>query len=239
MGVFLEKSFPYTIIPHSPCTESMGSVRSYLNTLLSSDVGVQETLHWTAGVGGPFCNLLGLLVARMEVEDFTKAIEVTRVHVPDPADVEVNLFLRDVYDFFVNNRPILSSIQGLQESVHRSVVELTEARAALARQRPARRIVRRVGGAGAGAGDHFAIYGRWVDLNSLVFILWALTTLEHHPDCNDKTQQAPETARRPGLKQPIRLADVVANFQILGVSISTSSMQASGVLRYRRGVRRW
>jgi hypothetical protein len=50
-------------------------------------------------------------------------------------DVEVNLFLRDVYDFFANNRPILSSIQGLQESVHRSVVELTEARAALVRQR--------------------------------------------------------------------------------------------------------
>jgi uncharacterized membrane protein YqjE len=46
---------------------------------------------------------------------------------------EVNLFLRDVYDFFANNRPILSSIQGLQESLHRSVVELTEARAALFR----------------------------------------------------------------------------------------------------------
>ena len=108
---------------------------SVLNALLSSGVGVQEALRRTAGVGGPFCNLLGLLVARMEVEDFTKAIEVTRVHVPDPTDVEVNLFLRDVYDFFANNRPILSSIQGLQESVHRSVVELTKARAALVRQR--------------------------------------------------------------------------------------------------------
>ena len=108
---------------------------SVLNALLSSGVGVQEALRRTAGVGGPFCNLLGLLVARMEVEDFTKAIEVTRAHVPDPAEIEVNLFLRDVYDFFANNRPILSSIQGLQESVHRSVVELTEARAALVRQR--------------------------------------------------------------------------------------------------------
>ena len=108
---------------------------SVLNALLSSGVGVQEALRRTAGVGGPFCNLLGLLVARMEVEDFTKAIEVTRAHLPDPADIEVNLFLRDIYDFFANNRPILSSIQGLQESVHRSVVELTEARAALVRQR--------------------------------------------------------------------------------------------------------
>jgi hypothetical protein len=108
---------------------------SVLNALLSSGVGVQEALRRAAGVGGPFCNLLGLLVARMEVEDFGKAIEVTRAHIPDPGDVEVGLFLRDVHDFFANNRPILSSIQGLQESVHRSVVELTESRAALVRQR--------------------------------------------------------------------------------------------------------
>ena len=72
---------------------------------------------------------------RMEVEDFTKAIEVTRAHLPDPKDVEANLFLRDIYDFFANNRPVLSSVQGLQESVHRSVVETTEERAALVRQR--------------------------------------------------------------------------------------------------------
>lgn len=108
---------------------------SVLGSLLSSGVGVQEALRRSSTVGGPFCNLLGLLVARMEVEDFTKAIEVTRAHLPDPADVEANLFLRDIYDFFANNRPVLSSVQGLQESVHRSVVEATEARAALVRQR--------------------------------------------------------------------------------------------------------
>jgi hypothetical protein len=71
----------------------------------------------------------------MEVEDFTKAIDVTRAHLPDPKDVEANLFLRDIYDFFANNRPVLSSVQELQESVHRMVVEMTEARAALVRQR--------------------------------------------------------------------------------------------------------
>jgi Flp pilus assembly protein TadB len=108
---------------------------SVLSSLLSSGVGVQEALRRASSVGGPFCNLLGLLVARMEVEDFSKAIEVTRAHLPDPADVEANLFLRDIYDFFANNRPVLSSVQGLQESVHRSVVETTEARAALVRQR--------------------------------------------------------------------------------------------------------
>ena len=108
---------------------------SVLSALLSSGVGVQEALRRASTVGGPFCNLLGLLVARMEVEDFTKAIEVTRAHLPDPADVEANLFLRDIYDFFANNRPVLSSVHGLQESVHRTVVEATEARAALVRQR--------------------------------------------------------------------------------------------------------
>lgn len=108
---------------------------SVLSSLLSSGVGVQEALRRASTVGGPFCNLLGLLVARMEVEDFTKAVEVTSAHLPDPADVEANLFLRDIHDFFANNRPLLSSIQGLQESVHRSVVEATEARAALVCQR--------------------------------------------------------------------------------------------------------
>ncbi|MBI5954876.1 MAG: hypothetical protein HY865_24720 [Chloroflexi bacterium] len=108
---------------------------SVLSSLLSSGIGVQEALRRASTVGGPFCNLLGLLVARMEVEDFTKAVEVARAHLPDPTDVEANLFLRDIFDFFANNRPVLSSVQGLQESVHRSVVETTEARAALVRQR--------------------------------------------------------------------------------------------------------
>ncbi len=108
---------------------------SVLSSLLSSGVGVQQALRRASTVGGPFCNLLGLLVARMEVDDFGKAIEVTRAHLPDPNDVEANLFLRDIYDFFANNRPVLSSVQGLQESVHRMVVEMTEARAALVRQR--------------------------------------------------------------------------------------------------------
>ena len=44
-------------------------------------------------------------------------------------------FLRDIHDFFANNRPVLPSVQGLQESVHRTVVEATEARAVLLCQR--------------------------------------------------------------------------------------------------------
>jgi hypothetical protein len=106
-----------------------------LNSLLASGVGVQEALRRVAGVGGPFCNLLGLLIARMEVDDFAKAIQTTRAHLPDPGDVETNLFLRDVEDFFIRNRPLSSSVQALQEAVHRNVVESTETRVALVRQR--------------------------------------------------------------------------------------------------------
>jgi hypothetical protein len=106
-----------------------------LNALLSSGVGVQEALRRVAGVGGPFCNLLSLLIARMEVEDFAKAIQTARAHLPDPNDVEASLFFRDVEDFFVHNRPLSSSVKALQQAVHRNVVETTEARAALVRQR--------------------------------------------------------------------------------------------------------
>ena len=106
-----------------------------LNALLTSGVSVQEALRRTSGVGGPFCNLLGLLVVRMEVEDFGQALATATAHLPDPDDVEAGLFLRDVGDFFGHNRPLLSGVRGLQEAVHRLVVEETTARAALVRQR--------------------------------------------------------------------------------------------------------
>ena len=105
-----------------------------LNSLLSAGMGAQEALRRTASIGGPFCNLLGLLVARMEIEDFGKALAVTRAHIPDPSDVEVNLFLRDIEDFYVRSRPLLASVQGLQSAVHRGGVEATEARASLVRR---------------------------------------------------------------------------------------------------------
>lgn len=106
-----------------------------LSALISAGVGVQEALRRTAAVGGPFCNLLGLLIARMEVDEFARAIETARAHLPDPGDVELGLFLRDVEDFFVRNRPLLPGVQALQEAVHRNLVEATEARAGLVRQR--------------------------------------------------------------------------------------------------------
>jgi len=108
---------------------------SVLESLLSSGVQVQEALRRTAGVGGPFNNLLGLLVARMKVEDFGRAIETTRSHLPDSSDMEARLFLQDLEDFLLKGRPLLESVRALREAAHRGMVESTEARASLVRQR--------------------------------------------------------------------------------------------------------
>ncbi len=106
-----------------------------LQALLSSGISVQESLRRSAAIGGPFCNLLGLLVAQMEVVPFTKAVEVVEAHLPDPDDVEVRLFIRAIREFYNRNRPLLPAVRGLQTAVHREVLETTEGRAALVRQR--------------------------------------------------------------------------------------------------------
>lgn len=108
---------------------------SVLESLLASGVQVQEALRRTASVGGPFNNLLGLLVARMKVEDFERALQTARSHLPDPADMEARLFLQDLEDFFIRGRPILESVRALREAARRGMVESTEARASLVRQR--------------------------------------------------------------------------------------------------------
>ncbi len=108
---------------------------SVLESLLSSGVGVQDALRRTAAVGGTFSNLLGLLVAQMEIKDIESSIEVVQAHLPDPSDTDATLFLADILDFFQRSRPILASVTALRESVHRTVLELTEQRAALVRQR--------------------------------------------------------------------------------------------------------
>ncbi|MEJ2710659.1 MAG: hypothetical protein P8074_23810, partial [Anaerolineales bacterium] len=106
-----------------------------LESLLASGVQVQEALRRTAGIGGPFNNLLGLLVARMKVEGFEQALETVRSHLPDSSDMEAQLILQDLEDFFIRGRPILESVRALREAARRGMVEATEARAALVRQR--------------------------------------------------------------------------------------------------------
>ena len=69
---------------------------SVLESLLSSGVGVQDALRRTASVGGTFSNLLGLLVAQIEIKDIEEAVEVVQAHLPDPSDVDATLFLTDI-----------------------------------------------------------------------------------------------------------------------------------------------
>ena len=104
-------------------------------SLLAAGQGVQESMRAASQVGGPFCNLMGLLVARMEIEPHVDAIETTRAHVPDPDDVDMQLFLRDIYDHFVRGRPILSGITALRVAVHRNILEATERRTSVVLQR--------------------------------------------------------------------------------------------------------
>ncbi len=106
------------------------------NALLASGMPFTEAFRGTASLGGPFCNLLGLLLARLGMEsNVSDAIETTQKHLPDANDTEAVLFLADVKDAFVNNRELLPRTKALQLAVHRNVVESTEARAALVRQR--------------------------------------------------------------------------------------------------------
>jgi hypothetical protein len=76
-----------------------------------------------------------LLVARMEIEPHVNAIETTRAHVPDPDDVDMQLFLRDIHDHFVRGRPILNGITALRVAVHRNILEATERRTSVVLQR--------------------------------------------------------------------------------------------------------
>jgi hypothetical protein len=108
---------------------------SVLESLLSVSTGAQQAFTQTAQIGGPFCNLLALLSAQMTKQTPEDAIEVVKAHLPDPRDVEANLFLADVLAYFKESRRILSGISALRHSVHRLVLDATEERAALVRQR--------------------------------------------------------------------------------------------------------
>lgn len=108
---------------------------SVLESLLSVSTGAQTAFAETAKIGGPFCNLLALLAVQIEKTPPEKAVEVVAAHLPDPGDIEANLFLADVLAYFQESRRILSGVSALRLSVHRLVLDHTEERAALVRQR--------------------------------------------------------------------------------------------------------
>jgi len=100
-----------------------------LESMLEAGVGVQEALRRTAQLGGPFCNLLALLVARLEVEDAAQALRRVEQHIPDPHDTNMMLFLRDLQDYFLRQRPLLQSVRALRRSVHQDIVNATVSKA--------------------------------------------------------------------------------------------------------------
>lgn len=108
---------------------------SVLESLLTVSTGSQTAFAETAKIGGPFCNLLALLSVQIEKGGPDRAVEVVTAHLPNPNDIEANLFLNDVLAYYKEMRPILSSVSALRESVHRLVLDATEERAALVRQR--------------------------------------------------------------------------------------------------------
>lgn len=108
---------------------------SVLESLLSVSTGAQEAFTRTAQIGGPFCNLLALLSAQISKLPPEDAVAVVKAHLPNPRDVEANLFLNDVLAYFKESRRILSGVKALRHSVHRLVLDATEERAALVRQR--------------------------------------------------------------------------------------------------------
>ena len=109
---------------------------SVMETLVLSGVSPVEALKSLTKIGGPFCNLMGLLVAQQSRTDMQTAIEVVRDHLPDPTEMEPVLFLKDLESAYRDDgRPIGQSLGALRMAIHRIVVEATEARVALVRQR--------------------------------------------------------------------------------------------------------
>jgi hypothetical protein len=108
---------------------------SLFESLLSGGLAVQDALRETGRMGGPFCNLLTLLVVQIEkTNSVTKAVETIKAHLPDARDIEANLFIGDVLGFFEDARPILTSVTASRVAIHRQVLEDTEARASVVRQ---------------------------------------------------------------------------------------------------------
>lgn len=111
---------------------------SVIETLISSGVSTEVALRSVTRLGGPFCNLMALLLAQNSIRtDLEAAVDIVKAHLPDPNMIEANLFLQDIRDSVrpQNPRPIGEPVKALHASIHRSVIEATETRAALVRQR--------------------------------------------------------------------------------------------------------
>lgn len=141
--IFLGLRRPYSRLKTLTKKRAEGMVSNMLigltvmETLIVASVPVDDTLRAVGKLGGPFCNLMSLLVAQQRIKNADEAVDVVRQHLPDPRNMEVNLFLNDIRDEFSQQGSgrLGESIRALRQSLHRSVVEATETRAALVRQR--------------------------------------------------------------------------------------------------------
>ncbi len=106
-----------------------------LSVFLEAGMGVQEALRRVGQLGGPFCNLLAFFVARLEVEDVTRALQRLEEHLPDPTDVNMRLFLQDLEGYFLRQRPLTRAVQALRDAVRREIKNATLARAARVKRR--------------------------------------------------------------------------------------------------------
>lgn len=141
--IFLGLRHPYARLKMLARKRAEGMVSNMLigltvmETLIASSVSVDETLRAVGSLGGPFCNLMALLLAQKNIRSSEEAITVVEQHLPDPQNTEVQLFLRDIRMEFSQQGSggLGQSVHALRQSLHRSVVEATETRAALVRQR--------------------------------------------------------------------------------------------------------
>ena len=141
--IFLGLRHPYARLKTLARIRAEGMVSNMLigltvmETLIASSLSVDEALRAVGSLGGPFCNLMALLLAQKNIKSSEEAIAVVEQHLPDPQNTEVQLFLRDIRMEFSQqgSGQLGESVRALRQSLHRSVVEATEMRAALVRQR--------------------------------------------------------------------------------------------------------
>lgn len=107
---------------------------SAMHALLEAGLSPAEAMRRVGeAVGGPFCNWLGFLAARMEVEELEEALRRAEAHLPDPNDAEMRLFLQALRDHFQHGQPLAPAAADLREALRQALVEETIARASALR----------------------------------------------------------------------------------------------------------
>ncbi len=108
---------------------------SQLAVSLEAGMGVQEALRAAGNLGGPFCNLLTFIAARLQVEPAEDALKRAWAHVPNPQDTNLVLFFNDLEGFFLRQQPLARSIKALTDAVRQEMLNETAARASRVKQR--------------------------------------------------------------------------------------------------------